>query len=144
LRKPKIEFFKWNFRGEFPKVWICDFSYFLGLLSEVLGDKALEVDQFVRTFGFYRIACEDVKQIDENSKKKLVAYITGINDFLASNYYVHPVEFTLGKFPKPKPWTLEDVACFYRYFNTLFIEIKNDGLDDGLWLGNSTLSALNR
>lgn len=89
-------------------------SLYLGLLSEVFGDKALEVDQLVRTFGFYRIACEDVKHLDEVSKKRAIAYVAGINDFLSSNYYVTPVEFTLGKFPKPRLWSLEDVACFFR------------------------------
>lgn len=77
-----------------------------GRLSEVLGEKALENDQFVRTLGVYRAAERDWEGMDTDTKAALQAYVDGVNAFLDEHHPLPP-EFVILRF-KPEPWLPAD------------------------------------
>mmetsp|Transcript_48572 Transcript_48572/g.35749 ORF Transcript_48572/g.35749 Transcript_48572/m.35749 type:complete len:107 (-) Transcript_48572:85-405(-) len=53
-----------------------------GTLSEIFGEKALNVDKMARTIGFARIASETLKNLSEKDKIFMQSYTDGVNDFI--------------------------------------------------------------
>ncbi|KJR40980.1 peptidase S45 penicillin amidase [Candidatus Magnetoovum chiemensis] len=78
-----------------------------GRLSEIFGKDTIEIDTFLRTIGFNRIAKEAAKNISADSQNILRAYSEGINAFIANNMNNLPLEFTLLRY-KPQKWEIED------------------------------------
>ena len=66
-----------------------------GRLSEILGEKALDTDKFLRTVGFYEAAERAYKGFDDETKAYLGAYSKGVNAFLNQRSGALPPEFLI-------------------------------------------------
>ncbi|MBW4696859.1 MAG: penicillin acylase family protein [Aphanocapsa lilacina HA4352-LM1] len=83
-----------------------------GRLAEVLGEAALETDQFLRTVGTGRAAKSAWQRTRPATRRLIEAYTAGINAFIASHRGRRlPVEFALLGF-EPEPWKPEDVVVW--------------------------------
>jgi penicillin amidase len=91
----------------------------LGRLSEIFGEKMLEIDKISRTIGFGRIAERDIKKLKSNKDYKeidemLEIYVRGIN-YWANTHYL-PIEYHLLR-AKFENWTQVDIYAFARYID---------------------------
>jgi penicillin G amidase len=77
-----------------------------GRLAEILGPGALETDRFMRTLGLRRVAGENLRHYDAETRGLLDAYAAGVNAFLAGRP-VLPPEFWLLNI-SPEPWSALD------------------------------------
>lgn len=95
-----------------------------GHLSEVVGDKALEVDKFFRTLSFREAAKRSVSEVYTDPAAPAVvaanAYVAGINRYLETGKT--PLEFDLMGIPKT-PFTFEDCLIVAGYMGFSFSEI---------------------
>ena len=87
-----------------------------GKLSEIFGEKLLEIDKISRTIGFGRVAERDIKELKSDKKNKEIdeifeIYCQGIN-YWANTHYL-PIEYYLlgAKFEN---WTQVDSYAFFR------------------------------
>jgi penicillin amidase len=82
-----------------------------GRLSEVLGERTVDVDVFLRTLGLYRAAERSFERLPQVAKDLLSAYAEGVNGFLSRPTGLLetrlPPEFLLLRF-KPEPWRPAD------------------------------------
>lgn len=83
-----------------------------GRLSEMFGDKTVSTDRFLRSLGVYESAVASAASLDPADRKRIDAYVRGINAFInskgrsfASKY--SPEFVVLGY--KPDEWTAADV-----------------------------------
>lgn len=80
-----------------------------GRLSEVFGNATLSTDRFVRTQGWARVAAEEEKMLDDQTRFELQAYADGVNAYLATRHNLG-LEFTLlgaqGVKIEPERWTI--------------------------------------
>jgi penicillin amidase len=65
-----------------------------GRLSEILGQRLVETDRFLRTIGFRRAAADALQALAPAPRAQLDAYAAGINQFLATSS-ARPIEFRL-------------------------------------------------
>lgn len=91
------------------RLWQMDFQtrFAAGRISEVVGPKAIEVDRYQRRMGMLYGAENSLKGMmaDPTSKKMLLAYTQGINDYIRSlKESTLPVEYKLLDF-KPEEWS---------------------------------------
>ena len=86
--------------------WQLEFNRRLasGSLSEILGEKSLRIDQFIRTLGIRSAARNQYEQLPSETKLALEAYANGINAGFADLGWALPVEFILLG-TKPGLWT---------------------------------------
>jgi len=81
----------------------------MGRLAEILGDSALESDQFLRTMGFARVAEEEMRLMDSQTRSILQAYADGVTAYIQQRKGRLGIEFTLlgltGVKFDPEPWT---------------------------------------
>ncbi|HVL35173.1 MAG TPA: penicillin acylase family protein, partial [Burkholderiales bacterium] len=77
-----------------------------GRLAEVLGERALDTDRFMRTLGLRRAAEANLEHLEAETRTHLEAYAAGVNAFLAARR-VLPPEFWLLRV-RPEPWTPAD------------------------------------
>lgn len=77
-----------------------------GRLAEVLGPVALETDRFMRTLGLRRIASENLRHFDAQTRRLLDAYAAGVNAYLAARPVLPPEFWILGV--SPEPWSAAD------------------------------------
>src|SRR5688572_27514243 len=83
-----------------------------GRLSEIFGAATVPQDRFLRTVGFGRVARSAWEQLPADARKKIDAYIAGVNAFLDGRHGLAlPPEFTLLRF-EPEPWTGPDVLVW--------------------------------
>jgi penicillin amidase len=89
------------------RLWQMDFQRRLvaGRLAEVLGDKALDVDRWIRILGMRRAAERDETMLSQECQVVVEAYAAGVNAWIARRHY--PVEFSLLRY-QPEPWTVLD------------------------------------
>ncbi|QQK81729.1 penicillin acylase family protein [Salicibibacter cibi] len=80
-----------------------------GMLSEVVGEDALDSDRYFRTFGLRRAAEDSLDAYDEETLAVLEAYADGVNDYISHMHTENerPVEFQLLGY-EPEPWTVLD------------------------------------
>jgi len=91
------------------RLWQMDFQtrFAAGRISEVVGEKAIEVDRYQRRMGMVYGAENSLKGMEEDPKAKemILAYTAGINAYIHSlskaNY---PIEYKILDF-KPEDWT---------------------------------------
>jgi penicillin amidase len=91
------------------RLWQMDFQtrFAAGRISEIVGDKAIEVDRYQRRMGMVYGAENSLQGMmeDPKSKEMILAYTAGINDYIHSlskaNY---PIEYKILDF-KPEDWT---------------------------------------
>ena len=78
-----------------------------GRLAEVLGPKGLASDRFMRTLGVYRLAQQQVRDLDNKTRAVLETYAAGVNAWLAAYDGALPPEFIALRF-RPEPWKSAD------------------------------------
>jgi penicillin amidase len=89
------------------RLWQMDFQRRLvaGRLAEVLGEKALPVDRWMKILGMRRAAEGDLSILPQEARTVIDAYNAGVNAWIARGLF--PLEFTLLRY-KPEPWTALD------------------------------------
>jgi penicillin G amidase len=63
-----------------------------GRLSELFGDKSVNIDKFSLTVGYRKVAQEtwdDPSQLSEDNRNVIQAYTNGVNDFITGVGYFH-------------------------------------------------------
>ncbi|MEZ5865067.1 MAG: penicillin acylase family protein [Geminicoccaceae bacterium] len=78
-----------------------------GRLAEVVGERGLPVDRFMRTLGLYRAAEASLEHLSAEALDRLRAYAEGVNGFLAGRAGPLPPEFLLLRH-RPEPWRPAD------------------------------------
>ena len=79
-----------------------------GTLGELISLLALDIDRFMRTIGFSRIAREFYLNMNEESRRMVQAFTDGINAYVSRERSRLPVEFMLLG-GRPDPWKPEDL-----------------------------------
>lgn len=88
-----------------------------GRLSEVLGEKTLAVDKWMRTLGLYRLAQKDYTTLPDETKTALDAYAQGVNAWLGGKAGFGAPE--LAVFPyQPYPWKPADSLVWSKIMAT--------------------------
>ena len=93
------------------RLWQMEFWRRLvaGRLSEVVGERTVPVDRWVRTLGMRQVAEQEAAQADGALREQLEAYVAGINAAIAQGKL--PVEFSLLRYD-PEPWQLADLFAW--------------------------------
>jgi penicillin amidase len=93
------------------RFWQMDFWRHIGSgrLAEMLGETQVENDEILRTFGFARIAQEELQTIDDTSLEILQSYADGVNAYLEEHTGGElSLEYTILKLSNPdyipEPW----------------------------------------
>ena len=76
-------------------------------LAEIVGERAVESDRFIRTLGLYRVAQRNFENLPSDIRQIYEAYAAGVNAFLESGRGILPPEFHLFAH-KPEPWKPAD------------------------------------
>ena len=81
------------------RLWQMEYQRRIGAgrLAEILGPAAVESDRFLRTIGFRRAAESAWKSLSVPARRKVEAYVSGVNAFLASSS-ARPIEFRILRF----------------------------------------------
>ena len=90
-----------------------------GKLSELFGERVLEIDKISRTIGFGRAAENDVRELKNDKESQEInevfdIYCKGIN-YWANTHYL-PIEYYLLR-AKFENWTQVDSYAFYRFMD---------------------------
>ncbi|HSN20550.1 MAG TPA: penicillin acylase family protein [Usitatibacter sp.] len=90
------------------RLWQMEFQRRVaqGRLSELLGERAYDVDRLMRTLGIARVSERIVANLDAGTRANLEAYAAGVNAFLAAKP-VLPVGFQVFGI-EPAPWKPAD------------------------------------
>lgn len=99
-----------------------------GRLAEVVGDKALPTDRFMRTLGLYRLAEANVEKLDKPTRDALQAYADGVNAWLRDHWHRLPPEFLVLGY-RPEPWRPADSLVWGRLMS---LQLTNDWRDEVL------------
>jgi len=84
-----------------------------GRLAEIVGEKALASDRFMRTLGLAHLAEAGFARLDKPTRDALTAYAQGVNAWVDSNHFRLPLEFAaLGH--RPEPWRPADSLMWAR------------------------------
>ncbi len=105
------------------RLWQMDFQtrFAAGRISEVVGEKAIEVDRYQRRMGMVYGAENSLAGMMEDPKAKemILAYTKGINDYIHSlskaNY---PIEYKILDF-KPEDWTTIKCALLLKQMSAV-------------------------
>jgi penicillin amidase len=78
------------------RLWQMEFQRRIGSgrLAEILGERLVATDRFLRTIGFRRAAADSLRALDRQTRGELEAYVGGVNAYLASSS-ARPIEFLL-------------------------------------------------
>jgi penicillin G amidase len=78
------------------RLWQMEYQRRIGAgrLAEILGPQLVETDTFLRTIGFRRAAESAWRSLSEPARRKVEAYVRGVNAYLASSS-ARPVEFRI-------------------------------------------------
>ncbi|MFO8019552.1 MAG: penicillin acylase family protein [Promethearchaeia archaeon] len=98
-----------------------------GLLSEVIGESALEMDKYNLAMGMEYWANESLQaaeQMQEDGEIEFLdswkRYTKGINHYLNTHQGEWPMEYSiLGFKPTDRPWTLLDSMCYSKYMSKM-------------------------
>ncbi|ACS85471.1 penicillin acylase family protein [Musicola paradisiaca] len=85
-----------------------------GRLSEMLGEKGMKSDIFIRTLGIYRAAQQAWTRLDRPAQDSLVAYAAGVNQAMKQQRTLPPEFILLGM--KPEAWTPIDSLAWVKMF----------------------------
>ena len=84
-----------------------------GRLAEVLGAAAVETDRLLRVLGLHRRAKASLASLEPASRRRIAAYVNGINSWLETRDGPLPPEFLIVGF-EPEPWTEADTMVWTR------------------------------
>ena len=82
-----------------------------GRLAEVLGPPALDTDRLLRVLGLYRRAAATLAHIEPAARRRIDAYVNGVNAWLETRTRPLPPEFLILGFG-PEPWTAADTLVW--------------------------------
>lgn len=82
-----------------------------GTLSEVIGDRGLKNDTFMRILGMTESAEADWETLDADTQAALTSYADGVNAFISQTDGKLPLEFKILGIA-PQPWTPIDSLVF--------------------------------
>jgi len=96
------------------RLWQMDFYRRMatGSMAEIVGEAALPIDRLVRRVGFHRAASQEWDSLDDESRRLLDAYSSGINAYLATGPL--PLECLILRY-RPKPWQSLDSLAIARF-----------------------------
>ncbi|CAN0620823.1 penicillin G amidase [Burkholderia multivorans] len=83
-----------------------------GTLAEVLGERALPIDKFMRTLGVRRNAERIYRNLSPECRFVLDRYAAGINYYLSTRRTPLPIEYLLTRAPAPARWTPADSVAW--------------------------------
>ncbi len=88
-----------------------------GRLSEIFGERTLEVDRFSRVLGFRRDAVQSLGSLSPEERSYLESFVKGINTYIGNQPGERPIEFrVLGYAPEPfTPGDIIALAHFQSY-----------------------------
>ncbi|EFC42979.1 penicillin amidase [Naegleria gruberi] len=111
------------------RLWQLEFNRRLsnGILAEVAGADAVNVDSWFRTLGFARSAANILPTIDAETLSFIQAYCDGINSYINSNPPLQP-EFVLLN-TKPVEWTPSDVIAYMKFVSFSL----SDNMEKEVW-----------
>lgn len=91
------------------RLWQMEFQRRVGSgrLSEFAGKSTLSIDRFIRTIGVYGHAERSYRKLDEQTRRRLNAYVAGVNAYITSHDGAWPLEFVLTGIT-PEPWAPAD------------------------------------
>jgi len=78
-----------------------------GRLSEIVGDKGVDVDKKSVLLGFRESAEKHARLLASDQRAYLQSFADGVNEFIEKYEYDYPVEITMGRIALD-PWTIED------------------------------------
>jgi penicillin amidase len=84
-----------------------------GRLAEILGERALPNDRFVRSLGLYRLAERSVEDMPADLRAALEAYARGVNALIEDNPAALPPEFIALRH-RPEKWRPADSLVWGR------------------------------
>jgi len=101
------------------RIWQMELSRRIGTgtLSEVFGDRTLEMDTQVRALGLKKAAEKDFENLGPKMRELLASYCEGVNSYLKRKKNLPP-EFLILRY-RPQPWTILD--CLLLKQNMAFI-----------------------
>lgn len=110
-------FFALGFVHAQDRLWQMEDSRLLaaGRRSELLGERALSGDRFMRSLGLYAAAESDLQALTPKARGIVQAYSDGINAFLKRRTGARPAEFLLLGH-RPAPWSAVDVLARAKLF----------------------------
>lgn len=82
-----------------------------GRLAEVLGAPALGTDRLLRVLGLYRRATAALAHLAPGARRRIDAYVNGVNAWLETRTGPLPPEFLILGF-EPEPWTAADTVVW--------------------------------
>ena len=85
-----------------------------GQLSEILGERTLQIDKDFRMLGLGRVADREAATLEPEPRKLLEGYARGVNAFIAQHAGNLPLEFSLLGY-KPQPWRAADTLAISGY-----------------------------
>jgi penicillin amidase len=88
-----------------------------GNLAEVMGKKALSIDEFMRDMGLRRTANRIAEGLGADTRRFLEDYSAGINAYLQDSRSTLPLEVILLAAGRPRTWTVEDCIICLLFFN---------------------------
>ena len=84
-----------------------------GRLAEVLGEAAVDTDRLIRVLGLHRRAEASLASLEPASRRRIAAYVNGVNAWLETRDGPLPPEFLVVGF-EPEPWTEADTVVWAR------------------------------
>ncbi len=91
--------------------------YGAGRLAEVIGEAALAGDKWMRTLGLYRLAEQQVADLEPPVRAALEAYARGVNAWLEMDFGLLSVEFAVLNY-RPEPWKPADSVVWSKIMAT--------------------------
>ena len=84
-----------------------------GRLAEVLGAAAVDTDRLLRVLGLHRRATASLAHLEPEARRRLAAYVNGVNAWLETREGPLPPEFLIVGL-EPEPWTEADTVVWAR------------------------------
>ncbi|EFQ82567.1 penicillin amidase [Aeromicrobium marinum DSM 15272] len=90
-----------------------------GRLAEIFGEDAVETDTFVRTLGWRRVAESELPLVDDDTRRLLEAYASGVNAYIEGKSgsdlsLEYAVLSITGEEYRPEPWTPVDSIAWVK------------------------------
>jgi penicillin amidase len=94
---PLDVYFGLGFAHAQDRLWQIDFRRRLvkGELAEIYGERFLKTDMFMRTLGLHKAAEKSYANLDDSTRKLLIAYSQGVNVAAKQGQVLRPPEFLL-------------------------------------------------
>ena len=115
-RSDRDLFFAMGFVEAQERLWQMDLfrRAACGTLAEILGERAIILDEWTRTIGFLQIAEQIMNTLTAETRQLLDAYAAGINACLQASQPL-PLECSLLRY-QPQPWKPQESLAMMRLF----------------------------